>query len=166
MATTRTTTRHVIVIQSADIHDGPVRIEELAGAAGILPGHLLTYDGSGDVIVHGTADGNAGNKLVADVTMTPDTITYPTTPKIDLPYANGDTVYAMVASPGDVFNMLLAASENAAKGAALVSQGDGTLKVEGTIDATVIVGAIIGYAAEAVDNSGGGSAVRIAVRMA
>jgi hypothetical protein len=165
MATTRTTTRHAVIIKAADIQNGPVQIEELAGASGILPGHLLTYS-SGEVIVHGTADGNVGSKLVANLTLTPDTITNPTTAKLDLPYADGDTVYCIAASPQDLLNMLLAAGETAAKGSALVSNGDGTLKVEATLDATVIAGAILGYADEAVDNSGGATAARILVRVA
>jgi hypothetical protein len=67
-----------------------------------------------------------------------------------------------VFESGAEINAWLNYGENVAKGAALVSAGDGTLAAVGTGEDA----AIIAYAMEAVDNSSGGVDVRIEVEAA
>jgi hypothetical protein len=97
---------------------------QLEAAAGgtITPGHLLEIDSAGDFIVHNTAGAQAerlfaledalqGNGIGDDYTST----------------APADKVQAYLAQPGDEIQAWLAATENVAIGALLISAGDGTL---------------------------------------
>lgn len=138
----------------------PLLNERLAAAAGILPGHLVA-ESSGTVAVHGTAAANA-QRLFAqtDCAISGD---------IDTAYGNGATVSYGAYHTGQEVNALVAAGATAiTDGAALESAGDGTLRIA-TADAatdTAQRDAIVGYAMEAVDNSGGGTVVRIKMRVA
>lgn len=126
----RTTTKHTIVTQSADMH-GVVHLEAI-GTGAVYPGKLLEMDSNGYVLHHATASG-ATAKLVALEHQTPDTQTYPTTAAIDIPYDSGDLVYYTQASPGDVLNMWLASGESVTKGLEwLISNGAGLLTSCGT----------------------------------
>ena len=60
--------------------------------------------------------------------------------------------------------MTLAASQTATRITALVSNGDGTLKIDAAIDATTITGAVIGYPIDPVTTTG--ATARIKVRIA
>ena len=61
--------------------------------------------------------------------------------------------------------MWLAAGETAVKGVTqLISDGAGALKAE-TVDGDTLANSVVGVPAEDVDNSGGGAAVRLAVRI-
>lgn len=139
----------------------PILSERLAGAAGILPGHLVEESGTADVIVHGTAAVNA-QRLFAQANIGNGGT-------IDQAYADNETVSYGAYHSGQEVNALVAASATAiALGAALESDGDGTLRTA-TADAatdTVQRDSIVAYALEAVDNSGGGTVVRIKVRIA
>ena len=138
----------------------PFLLERLAAAAGILPGHLVE-EASGTVQVHGTAAANA-QRLFAQPNLA-------TAGDIDTAYANGETVSYGVYHTGQEVNALVAASATAIlDGDALESAGDGTVRTA-TADAatdTTQRDSIVGYAMEAVDNSGGGTAVRIKIRVA
>lgn len=142
---------------------GPERLERLAGGA-IIPGHLLEVDAAEAWIVHSVADGAMlSGPIVAVETQTPDD---DDDFSIDVPYASGDTAYAVYGQPGDILYMwLINGSAAAVEGRTpLVSQGDGTLKVA-VIGAGTLVNAVVGYPAEDVDNSGGAAAVRLRVRI-
>lgn len=136
-----------------------VRLEGIAGAGTIKPGHLLTYS-SGNVIIHGTADG-AQERLFAIESPTAD---HATTANIDLAYASGDTVYMTRPAPGDVMYAWLATGNTTVIGVSqLVSNGDGTLKIA-TLGAGTLTNAIVGVPEEVVANASG-SAVRLKIRV-
>lgn len=138
----------------------PIQKERLAAAAGILPGHLVE-EALGTVQVHGTAAANT-QKLFAqtDLAISGD---------IDTAYASGATVsYGAYHSGQEVFALVAAGAAAIADGADLESAGDGTLRTA-TADAatdTTQRNSIAGGALEAVDNSGGGTVVRIKIRVA
>lgn len=138
----------------------PISNERLSAASGILPGHLVE-EASGLVQVHGTAAVNA-QRLFAqtDLSVSGD---------IDLAYGSGATVSYGAYHSGQEVNALVAASATAiTDGAALESAGDGTLRILTTDTATDDTqrDSIVAYATEAVDNSGGGTVVRIKTRVA
>lgn len=138
----------------------PILNERLSAAAGILPGHLVE-EASGTVQVHGTAAVNA-QRLFAqtDLAVAGD---------IDLAYGSGATVSYGAYHSGQEINALVAAGAPAvADGDALESAGDGTLRkaVADAATDTVQRDAIVAYATVAVDNSGGGTVVRISARVA
>lgn len=129
----------------------PIVSERLAGEAGILPG-MLVVESAGTVIKNATADALAP-KLFAqkNIAIAGD---------IDTAYANGETVcYGAYHSGQEVSGIVAAGAAAIADGAPVASAGDGTLKV-GTA-ATAIA-----WATESVDNSGGGTSVRINIRVA
>ena len=126
----------------------PIKSERLAGVAGITPG-MLVVELLGEVVLNTTANA-LSPKLVAQTNLA----------NIDQVYADGETVSYGAYHSGQEVNAILAAGAAAiADGAPVTSAGDGTWKVGLAANA-------IGYATEAVDNSGGGSAVRISIRIA
>lgn len=134
--------------------------DEGKAVAAITPGHLIEEVAAG-VQVHSTAAANAMPMFALEREMTGD--------GIDVAYAANDTVLFVVAQPGAMINALVAAGAPAiAVGDALESAGDGTLRKAVTDAATDDTqrDAIVAYAREAVDNSGGGTAVRLKVRVA
>ena len=148
----RTTTQHTIVVQSANL-EGVVRREALADEI-FYPGHLLRFDTDEELEKHATADGVLVGKLVADINPTPDTITYPTTAAISIPYAADDAAYYIEAQAGDILMMFLYNGQTVVKGITqLISNGDGTLKAE-TVDAATLAHAIVGVADEDKTASG------------
>ena len=138
----------------------PLLTERLAAAAGILPGHLVE-EASGTVQVHGTAAVNA-QRLFAQTNLA-------IAGDIDTAYASGETVSYGAYHAGQEVNALVAASATAiTDGAALESAGDGTVRIQTTAAATADTArdSVVGYAMEAVDNSGGATVVRIKIRVA
>lgn len=134
----------------------------------ITPGELLETGGSNDLQLHSTADGNARKAFAL-----PPIGVEASGKSIDEDYASGDTVRVGVPERGALVYAWLDAGENVAKGAALSSAGNGALKAEAiTVDPTattaesVQADALVAYAAEAVDNSGGTAPVRILVEVA
>ena len=150
------------VIQAlGGINGEPVSNEALAAAAtAILPGYLVE-EILATVREHSTAAANA-QKLIA-LTNTSNGGT------IDDVYAVGETVRYGAFSTGQKGFLRLAASAAAiVVGDVLESAGDGTVRIA-TADAatdTAQRDAIVAYAVEAVDNSGGGTEVFIEVRFA
>jgi hypothetical protein len=129
----------------------PITSERLAGAAGIIAG-MLVKESAGVVVVNSTADALAP-KLFAQCDLG-------NAADIDTPYLDAVTVSYGAYHAGQQVNAVLAAGAAAVvDGAPLTSAGDGTLK-NGT------VANAIAYAMEAVDNSGGATIARIAVRVA
>lgn len=143
-----------------------IRKEGVASGA-ITPGHLVEFGGANDLQVHSTAAGNARKAFAVENDLIGNGITDD--------YAAGDQVQYSVFQTGEEVYALVAAGATAiTKGAALESAGDGTVAVYaaqavnegGTATYTIYDGAIVGYALEAVDNSVGGSAVRIRIEVA
>jgi hypothetical protein len=157
-------TPHTIVLRSNNDENRMQRVHSNIAQAAVTPGHLLAWGTTTTVKVHPTADGASEGRKVAIENPWSDHALISSTngPNIDHAYATGETVFWIPLNAGDMVYMFIAATVNAAKGAALVSNGDGTLKVA-TVGAGTLTDAIVGYAAEAVDNSGGGSAARIRV---
>ena len=136
-------------------------IQEADAGGTIKPGHLVEFDGSGDLIVHATSGGNA-QKLFAieDPYRTPTSNS-----AIDNTYVATNLARYIRAQSGDVVYGLLVDEGNVAKGDPLVSQGDGSVDTA-TIDATTLAGAVVGYAAEAVNYTGGSGEVRLRIVVA
>lgn len=118
----------------------PIHKEENAGAAGILPGHLLTFDGAGDVIVNATAADVDAKKMFAeeDSDVGDD---------IETAYLDNARVHYLVSAQGDEIRGLLADAEVVIVGTPLESAGGGELQVATT-------GRIIGFSKEALTASG------------
>ena len=138
----------------------PILSEDVAAAAGILPGHLVA-EGAANIAVHAGAGLNA-QKLFAQMNIA-------IAGDIDTAYLSGELVSYGAYKTGQEVRALLAASAAAiVRGDALESGGDGTLRVLTTDTATDDTqrDSIVGYALEAVDNSGGGTVVPINVRVA
>lgn len=139
----------------------PLRKEGAAGAAGIIPGHLVTRGSDGKYVVHGTAGGNAAPTFAAEQDFLGSTI--------DTPYGNGDRIQVNFFRPGDEVYTFLDAGQNATNGAYLESSGDGTLRVHtapevdesGSATVSISTRAIVAQALESVNNSGGSDPVRI-----
>lgn len=134
--------------------------EKLAGGV-IIPGHLVEVTAADTFVVHNTAAANAQKVFalenVADAS------------GIDDAYVSGETVRSLYPARGDEINALVAASAPAIViGDALESAGDGTVRkaVADAATDTTQRDSIVGYANVAVDNSGGGAAVRIKLEVA
>lgn len=130
----------------------PLRKEGVAGDA-IIPGDLITFDATGDVIVNATAaDADAQRMVAVENDLRGD--------DIDTAYAEDDQVQYVTPRQGDELYMWIEAGHAAVvKGAALESASGGDLQAHST-------GRIVGFAAEDVDNSGGGTHARIQVEAA
>lgn len=135
----------------------------------VTPGHLVEFGGGNDIQKHSTAGGNARKAFALENDLVGD--------GIDDDYASGETVQYGVMERGAEVNALLgtgtAASVSISKGQAVESAGDGTVQAWDTAgqatdpSATPVeVDQLVGYAIEAVDNSAGGSEVRIQIEVA
>jgi hypothetical protein len=132
---------------------GRGRRREAPATASITPGHLLNYDASGNLIKHAVAGGDwQGIVAVEDDHNAKD---------IDTAYVSGDYVQGEQVDRGcDIYGLVPAAAAAIARNGPLKSNGDGTVIAQGG------TGVIIGWALEAVDNSGGGAAARIKIMVA
>ena len=156
----RTTTEHTIIAEQGPGHT--IRLEN-EGTDAIMPGHLLEVHTDEKWIKH--AEAGAPAFLIALETETPDTAQYPTTAKIDIPYANGERVYGAQIKTGQVYNVWLADGENVVKGRSiLISDGAGRCKSAGTGNVAIGTTNPVFVAWEDNNNSGGGTAVRCLAR--
>ncbi len=148
-------TFHTIAVQGA-----AVRREAIAHEA-ITPGSLLTINTDEEVALHASAGGVLPGKLIA---LESPTAAAGTTEAIDVDYASGDVVYYAEGQPGDVYNMRLKIGESAVKGVTQFESSSvaGLLSAK-TIDANVLVNAIVGVADE--DVTGGAAVMRCRVRI-
>jgi hypothetical protein len=128
------------------------RYEEGRAAGTIKPGHLIKLNGDNELVVHATAAGFAERAFAREDQLQGLTI--------DDSYADDALVFYYLANPGDEILAWLAAGVNIDEGAGLVSNGDGTLKA-----VTGSEKQWIGVCREAVDNSAGGAAVRVKIRV-
>lgn len=157
-------TPHTIVLRSNNPDNMMERVHEspCQAAVTITPGMLIGYGTTNTVKPHASAAGAAFGRKVALENPWSD---HGSGAAIDHAYAAGETVRWIPGVAGDQFYMLLKAGQNVAKEAPLASDGAGALQAI-TVDASAVTDAVVAYAAEAVDNSGGGAAVRIRVDMA
>lgn len=140
----------------------PIRKEGLAGDV-IVPGMLLGFDGSGDLIPHGVAGGNAAPAFADVSDFLGRTIDRPHFPEDELNDRPADQVLYVVAAPGDEIYAFLAVGQNVAKGAFLESDGNGALRAFS--NQANQFAAIVCRALEAANNSAGRAAARIRVEV-
>lgn len=139
----------------------PVRKEGIADSA-IKPGHLVKRASDGKFDVHGVAGGVAQAAFAFEQELVNGA-------DVDTAYAQNDRLYYGVCSPGALVYAWLPANASAVViGDYLESNGDGTLRkhvpqtdTDGTGTPAIRTGQIIAMATEAIDNSSGGSPVRI-----
>jgi hypothetical protein len=94
--------------------------EDDKAAEAVLPGHLVTFNGNGDLIKHATASARAAATFALErEEMGAD---------IDVPYNIGDTVKVGHFFAGTRVNAMIPSGQNLIKGDFLESNGDGTLK--------------------------------------
>ena len=132
--------------------------DEALSASGstIVPGDLLAINAAGEVLEHATADGST-QKAIALTNIA-------NAGEIDDAYLAASTVRYGYAQSGQVAYMTLAASQVATRLTPLVSNGDGTLKINAAVGAAIIAGAVVGYPVEPVTTTG--ATARIKVRIA
>ncbi len=143
------------------IHLGGEFVHEEALASGVIqPGMLveLTSATADTVRAHAAEGGRAERMFAVEDALQGNTI--------DDNYASGDLVMLCIALPGSSVFAILKAGENVAKGAKLVSAGDGTLIAESSVASGTTVEQVIAVAKEALDLSASGAAnTRLAVRV-
>ena len=139
---------------------GQCPTKETKSSAIVTPGFLIEPL-AGTVAAHATAAGNA-QKLFALPNLA-------VAGSIDTDYASGDTVRFGAFHAGQEVNALVAAAAPAIlEGDALESAGNGTLRklVVAAATAQSARDSVVGYALAALDNSGGGTSARLAIRVA
>lgn len=138
-------------------------MKELIAGGTITPGMLLSINSAGKYVAHATAKGTS-SRIFADM--------YDLNGKgIDDNYVANDWCQAWVTQPGCEVNALVAASAAAiAIGDLVESAGNGTVRKltaeaqSGTTPfAFTSEGKAVGVALQAVDNSGGGTSVRLQI---
>lgn len=104
------------------------QVGDLAAAAVITPGHLVERDDVGNIIRWKVATADiAGPPAVAlNQSML--------NKEVDDTYAVGDLVEASIGHKGAAYWMLIASGQNIAAGDLLGSAGDGTLKINATVN--------------------------------
>lgn len=138
----------------------PIRKECVAGGA-ITPGHLVSFDSNGDLVVHPTEGGDAQPRFAVEQEFIGDGITDA--------YADDDQVQYVVARPGDEIYAILTTSQTIKKGDALMSKGDGTLEKHtaqsinesGSATTAIVPDRIVGYALEDKTTTGATARIRI-----
>jgi hypothetical protein len=128
----------------------PLRKEGTAGAAGIIPGHLVNRNAAGNFVVHGTAAAVATASFAAEQDFLGS--------DIDTAYANGDRIQVNYFRSGDEVYAFLDAGESATPAIYLESAGNGALQA-------LTTGVAVARAIESVNNSAGGAPVRIKVEV-
>jgi len=153
-------TPHIILLQTngGKADERPI-FEAVVHTAAVTPGDLLLLSASGVTPNTNAADADAQKIFAIENPYLDPRIS--TSPAIDTDYAVGTVARYIFAQPGDlVYTWIETGHAAVALGAALeASNVAGCLQAHST-------GRIIGYAAEAVDNSGGGTPARIKVRIA
>lgn len=151
-------TPYTIVREWPD-YTGPKFQEGLAAAA-IGPGELIDKDSSGNLILNADSAGTVPvKKMVAVESPTADASS--ASAAIDQDYASGDTVRYVVPQPGSRLYMYLANGENVSEGDPLTSDGAGALEAITVTGTTGVDQAIVCYADEDVNASGGRSRIHV-----
>lgn len=148
---------NTIFIESAE---AMVHSREALAIAAFTPGHLIEKIAAGFQL-HSGAGLNAQKIFALEQLADAGTI--------DRAYVAGETARGGYAKRGDlVFGFVAASAAAIVEGDALESAGDGTLRKAATDAATDTAqrDSIVGYAALAIDNSGGGAEARIQLEVA
>lgn len=134
------------------------RREGKAGAAGILPGHLLIRSTtvSGDVLVNPTALDDLAPKLFA---VENDVVGNTAADA----YADNDQVQYLAAQPGNELLGRAAAAQTWARGDALESAGGGQLQSHTSGATPALTGRIIAYAIEPITTPAADTLVEVEV---
>lgn len=150
------TNPNTVILKGPYVHkEGTVK----AGVT-ITPGHLLERETDGTIKVHGVAAGNAAKMFAIENAMMGKGITDT--------YAAADNILFGIFAPGaEVYALVAAAAAAIVIGNYVESAGDGTVRVLTNAASTPEESraSVIGRALEAVDNSGGGAAVRIRIEV-
>jgi hypothetical protein len=153
-------TPHIILLQTngGKADERPI-FEAVVHTAAVTPGDLLLLSASGVTPNTNAADVDAPKIFAIELPYLDPRIS--TSPASDTDYAVAAVARYIFAQPGDlVYGFIETGHAAVALGAALeASNIAGCLQAHST-------GRIIGFAAEAVDNSGGGTPARIKVRIA
>jgi hypothetical protein len=102
----------------------PIQNEDDKAAAAITPGHLVDFDGSGNLVKHATAGGFCQLAVALEREEMGN--------GIDVDYAIGDTVKVGVFPRGTRFLGFIASGQNITKGNMMESAGNGTFRVFGS----------------------------------
>lgn len=148
-----------MAVKTIVLRGNGIRKERQAGGA-ITPGHLVALNSSNKVVVHPTAADTAQKAFAVENDLIGN--------DIDTAYAADDTVlYEILPKGSEVYAFVVAGGAAIVIGDKLESAGNGTLRKVATDAATDDTErqSIVAIALEAVDNSGGGSAVRIKVEV-
>lgn len=97
--------------------------EAVAGAADIMPGHLVMMNADGppdEAVVFATTGGDTETLIVVEDGMIGGTV--------DTPYPNGGVMKLYSGQPGDVVQMRLTRGVSYARGDILISANDGSLR--------------------------------------
>lgn len=127
--------------------DSVIQNEDDKAAAAITPGMLVAYDGSGNLIPHGTAGGNAARMFALEREEAGG--------DFDDLYAIGDTVKVGYCPPGVRIAALIGVV-NATKGALLESDGTGKLRL-------LAAGTAIAQSLQALNNAAGVARLRVQI---
>lgn len=142
--------------------NGGERIEfnDRVAAASTLPGSLVEVNSVGKLAqIAAAAKPNARIVVLENLYADNDKL-----PALDQAYATDDLCRYIYAQPGDVVYLRLAASQTVAIGDPIISTVTAGCVGKGTLDATIVEGALVGFAEEAVTTTG--STGRIKVRIA
>jgi len=122
---------------------------ELPAAAAITPGQLIEVTSANKLQRHAT-EGDFAQRLFA----VEDSLQGRT---ISTNYTANELESALIPVSGDEIYVVLAAGSNYPVGAALISAGDGNLKLASAAGSGVTVSDVIGYVMAAVDLSASGA---------
>jgi hypothetical protein len=136
---------------------GEGQVKEAAAGGAITPGHLITRNTSNQFVVHAGAEANAYAMFALEKDFVGK--------DLSSAYVATERVQAVVPLPGaEIYALLPASALAVVIGDELVSNGDGTLKKVTTAAVTTLnLRRVVARALEAVDNSAGGTPVRIKV---
>lgn len=132
-------------------------LSDLAANGALTPGDLVERGSNGKLV----AISSAGKPNVGMVALENPFAADDTTPAIDQQYAANDVVFYTFLQSGDQAYMRLAASQTIVIGDPLVSSTTAGCLAKGTLDATVIEGALVGFADEAVTTTGAVGRIRV-----
>jgi hypothetical protein len=135
-------------------------MREAQANAAITPGHLVETMSTGKIRKHSTAAGNAKTQFAVENELAAK--------EISVDYAADDTCFYMICDGCNEVNALVAAAAPAiTRGDFLESAGDGTLRkvVVAAATSSAQRNSVVAIALESVDNSGGGTPVRLKVEV-
>lgn len=146
-------TAHTVLLKGRGVQ------KEAAAGGAITPGMLINYTTSSTVVVHASADANAVPMFALE--------NEDVGKDLNSAYASGEQTRFILPERGaEIYALLPASAAAVVVGDLLASNGAGYLKKTAAPTVAITnVTSIVARALEAVDNSGGGSPVRIRVEV-